>query len=284
MLDPNAVVAIGVFLLIALILAERPIWLALLASGGLGVYLLRGSDITLSSMGSLPYSTTAAYSLFIIPMFILMGTIASKAGLAADVYAVAQRATHRLPGGLGIATILACGGFAAVTGSSVATVATIGRIAIKQMTDHGYKPNAAASIVAVGGTLGVLIPPSVILVVYGILTGESIGMLLMAGIIPGIISIIAYSVGILIMQRGGHLMEPEMVTASARQSGATAVEDRPAVDVRAGAGLLGMQHRCLGRTSSARCMWRCSSPSSGSVSTPVSSRRPSRAPSRRSSP
>ncbi|WP_109474387.1 TRAP transporter large permease [Ornithinimicrobium cavernae] len=208
-LEPSVVVLLGVLLLVALILAERPIWLALLAAGAVGVYLLRGSDISLSSLGSLPYSATASYSLFIIPMFVLMGIVASKAGLAGDVYAVAQQATKKLPGGLGIATILACGGFAAVTGSSVATVATIGRIAIKEMTDHGYKPNAAASIVAVGGTLGVLIPPSVILVVYGILTGESIGQLLMAGVIPGIVSIVFYSIGILLMHRGGHLMETE---------------------------------------------------------------------------
>lgn len=227
--------AIG--LLIFMVLAQQPIWLALLTAGALGIYLLRDSYVMEATLGSVPLTSTATYSLIIIPMFILMGMLASKADLAEDVYAVAARLTRRIPGGVGIATILACGGFSAVTGSSAATVATVGRISIAQMVRHGYKAEAAAAIVAVGGTLGVLIPPSVVLVVYGILTGVSIGQLLLAGIIPGIVSIIMYSVAIVALYRRGTLreiaqdaLEPELVAATA---GAT-TSSPPRVEAKSG--------------------------------------------------
>ncbi|QAA94626.1 TRAP transporter large permease [Pollutimonas thiosulfatoxidans] len=206
-LETIFVVTLVIGLLVYIVLAEQPIWLALVISGGVGIYLLKGNGVLMSSLGTLPFSATSKYSFLIIPMFVLMGVVASKARLAEDVYAVAEKFSRRLPGGLAIATILACGGFAAVTGSSVATVATIGRIAIDEMKKHGYRVAAAASIVASGGTLGVLIPPSIILVVYGILTGESIGRLLLAGIGPGLLSIAVYIVTIVVLYKRGFFTE-----------------------------------------------------------------------------
>lgn len=197
------VVIAAVVILLSFILAGMPIWLSLASAGVIGLVLLSGTDIAISSAGAMAYTATATYTLVIVPMFIVMGIFASKAGVAEDVFAVAERVVGRLPGGLGIATILACGGFAAVTGSSVATVATVGKIAIDQMTRHGYRANAAGALVAAGGTLGVLIPPSVILVVYASLTGESIGWLLMAGFLPGLLTMLAYAVTTVILYKRG---------------------------------------------------------------------------------
>jgi C4-dicarboxylate transporter, DctM subunit len=187
--------------LIALIAMKLPVGFALAISGSLGLVLVRGWSFTAATVAGEPYVSTARFSLVLIPMFILMGMLALQAGIAQDVYGFASRRFQRLPGGLGVATIGACAGFAAVTGSSAATVATIGRISINEMRKAGYSAAFASGIVAAGGTLGVLIPPSVILVIYGILTGESIGALLIAGIVPGILSALLYVVVILVRRR-----------------------------------------------------------------------------------
>jgi C4-dicarboxylate transporter, DctM subunit len=151
--------------LIALIAMKLPVGFALAISGGLGLVLVRGWSFTAATVAGEPYVSTARFSLVLIPMFILMGMLALQAGIAQDVYGFASRRFQRLPGGLGVATIGACAGFAAVTGSSAATVATIGRISINEMRKAGYSAAFASGIVAAGGTLGVLIPPSVILVI-----------------------------------------------------------------------------------------------------------------------
>ncbi|SDS14455.1 TRAP transporter large permease [Agrococcus carbonis] len=200
--------------LVALILMAQPIWVALAAAGGIGLLLLDGMDVAASAVGADAFNATASYALVIIPMFVLMGVLAGKAGLAEDLFTISERLTHRLPGGLGIATIVACGGFAAVTGSSSATVATVGRIAVDQMTSRGYKPNSAAALVALGGTLGVLIPPSIIIVVFASMTGLSVGKLLIACVIPAIITIIVYSVTVMIMYKRGKLTVPGFATES----------------------------------------------------------------------
>jgi len=180
----------AVFLL--LLFSETPVAFTLALSGALGILLLRDAQIVTATLGDTPYASTANYSLAIIPMYILLGMFALHGKLAERIYALASRAFGRLRGGLGIATVGACAGFAAVTGSSVATAATIGRLSISEMQRHGYPAPFAAGIVAAAGTLGVLIPPSVVLVFYGILARESIGRLLLAGIIPGILSALLY--------------------------------------------------------------------------------------------
>lgn len=201
------VILISVFSLVVLvtvILMAQPIWLALSISGGLGLLLLSGTQVTINTVGNAGYTNTAKYSLVIIPMFVLMGVLASKAGLAVDLFAVAQRVTRRIPGGLGVATILACGGFSAVTGSTSATVATIGHISIEQMTRRGYRANAAAALVALGATLGVLIPPSIFMVIFAILTGESAGRMLLAGLIPGLLTMLFYMAAVVVFYKRGY--------------------------------------------------------------------------------
>jgi C4-dicarboxylate transporter, DctM subunit len=206
------IIVLGV--LVALIIAETPVGFSLAISGTLGIVLLRDWSYAANTLASTPYSAIASYSYILIPMFVLMGMLVLQAGIAQDVYASASRIFRGLPGGLGVATVAACAGFAAVTGSSVATVATIGRLSIDEMRKYGYSGRFAAGIVAAGGTLGVLIPPSLILVVYGILTGESIGRLLIAGIIPGILSAVLYG-GVVISQVRKEITPPEQLDVEA---------------------------------------------------------------------
>ncbi|MEW1963771.1 TRAP transporter large permease [Microbacterium sp. NPDC077644] len=209
------IAAVAVIILIAFIVSEQPIWIGLAAAGSIGLLMLEGSGITVATIGSKPFSAVSSYSLVIIPMFVLMGVIATRAGLAEDIFAVARKFSRRLPGSLGIATVLASGGFGAVSGSSAATVVTVGRMAVGEMTNSGYRPNSAAALVAIGGTLGVLIPPSIALIVFASLTGESVGALLLAAVIPGILTILVYSIMVVIMYRRGSLTEPGVVASRA---------------------------------------------------------------------
>lgn len=186
------ILAIALIVLVALALADVPVALALLAAGGLGLIMLRNDGYAFNTLANQPFSTSSSFALTLIPMFIIMGMFVVQAGIASDVYVFAARVFGRFRGGLGYATVAATAGFSAVTGSSAATVATIGRISIHEMRKHGYSPGFAASIVAASGTLGILIPPSIVLVIYGTLSGESIGELLVAGIIPGILSAFMY--------------------------------------------------------------------------------------------
>lgn len=193
------VVLIAVAVLVVLLLAETPVAFALAISGLAGIVLLQGTGVALSVLAATPFTATAKYGLVIVPMFVLMGLLILHAGISTDIFTLASKVVGaRVPGGLAVATVLACALFAAVTGSSVATVATIGRISIKEMVRHGYSPAFAAGVVGAAGTLGILIPPSIVLVIYGILTGESIGLLLLAGIFPGVVSAILYAVFIVV--------------------------------------------------------------------------------------
>jgi C4-dicarboxylate transporter, DctM subunit len=137
-----------------------------------------------------------SYSLAVIPLFVLMGNLIAATGIAGDLFRAAQVSVGHRRGGLGVATILSCGGFAAVCGSSVATAVTMGRVAIPQMRRYGYSDGLSTATVAAGGTLGILIPPSIIMVVYGIATETHIGMLFAAGIVPGVIGILGYSMAV----------------------------------------------------------------------------------------
>lgn len=193
-MSPNLILLTSVAVLVVLILSEVPVSFSLLTAGAVGLVLLNDRDYTYNTLANDPYATTASFTLILIPMFIVMGMLVVQAGIARDVYGFAARVLGRFPAGLGYATVAACAGFAAVTGSSAATVATVGRISINEMRKHGYSAAFASGIVAASGTLGILIPPSVVLVIYGVLTGESIGELLLAGIIPGAISAFLYAI------------------------------------------------------------------------------------------
>jgi len=170
----------------------------MLASGALGLLLVDGQARAEFTLGSAPYSSAASYLLVLIPLYIFIGVLFSNGGLATQVYRVASHLFRRLPGGLGVATVAACAGLGSVMGSSVATSATIGRVAISEMRAYGYRGTLAAGLVAAGGSLGALIPPSVAMVLYGMVSGESVGALLLAGIIPGIILGCIYSTYIIV--------------------------------------------------------------------------------------
>lgn len=194
----TSVLLILVLALLGVCLASgMRIALALALSGFVGFYLLNGWDVGMSVLGTLPISSGSKFTLLVIPMFILLGIAAQKANLATAAYQLLGWLLRGLPGGLAIATLTACACFAAVSGSSIATVISVGNLAITEMRRAGYAVHVAAGVVGAAGTLGVLIPPSVPLVIYGVLTGESIGALLMAGIGPGLLTALVYGIGIM---------------------------------------------------------------------------------------
>lgn len=212
-MSTGMMIALSLLVFIAMLGAQMPIALGLAAAGITGLLLNSGVEQTAGTLASAAYQATSTYTLVVVPMFILMGVLVANAGVLSDLFGLAARITRRIPGGLGIATVLSAAGFAAVTGSSAAAVATLGRLCVGEMRRHGYQLRMAAGIVAAAGTLGILIPPSVVLVIYGVLTQESVGQLLFAAIIPGILTAIAYVITIVIMvllrRRKGEFIGPD---------------------------------------------------------------------------
>jgi tripartite ATP-independent transporter DctM subunit len=196
---------------------EVPIGFCLALAGAVGVSLTRGSDIATSVLGGTPFTSVASYGLAIVPMYIMVGMFAVYARIGEHVFQVADRLMRRVGGGLGMATIAACAGFAAVTGSSVACAATVGRLSIDEMRKRGYSARLATGLVAAAGTLGILIPPSIILAIYGVLTRESIATLLVAGILPGILSALVYMSYVWILGRRGHIRQVEGAAVEAQR-------------------------------------------------------------------
>jgi tripartite ATP-independent transporter DctM subunit len=192
----GVVLAVVLLLFFGLLAIRLHVGLSLMASALVGVLLLRGTGAGISTVANQPFSTAADYSLTIIPLFIVMGIFAVRAGLAQAGFDLASAALRRLPGGPALASLAGSGMFAAVTGSSVATVATMARVSTDAILRAGYSIRLAAGVVCAGGTLGVLIPPSIVLVLYGVVTEESIGQLLIAGIGPGLLTIAMYAVTI----------------------------------------------------------------------------------------
>lgn len=184
-------VLISLLFLGGLLALGLPVALSLAVSGIVGLFLIADLATAGSVLQGTSYTAVGRANLVVVPMFVLMGMLTLHSGIAEQLFALAARALKRLPGGMAVATIFASAGFGAVTGSSLASVATIGKLAITQMTNLGYRRSYAAAAVAVSGSLAVLIPPSILLVLYGAVTGESVGGLLLAGIIPGVLSAIS---------------------------------------------------------------------------------------------
>jgi TRAP-type C4-dicarboxylate transport system permease large subunit len=214
-MDPLTAVGIACVLLLLLLAARFHVAAALLVSGLFGLVILDTAATPAAVVQSLPFTSTAHYSWAVIPMFVLMGAFASASGLLSSLFQVANNAFRRIPGGLALAAVATSAGFSAVSGSSVATAASIGPLAGREMYKAGYRGSFAAGVVAAAGTLGVLIPPSIILVIYGIATGESIAVLLVAGIAPGIIS--AVVIGAVIV--GLRLFRPQVVMRTTDNTG-----------------------------------------------------------------
>jgi len=183
---------------ILLLIAVRiPIGVALGGIAFLGITQLRDVDVAFALIGDTPFEFAAHYSLSAIPMFLLMGSVAHHSGISHSLFRAARLWFSGLPGGLAVATNLACAAFAAASGSSVATAAAMGRIAIPEMLKQGYEKGLATGVVASAGTLGSLIPPSILFVLYGIFAEVSIVKLLIAGVFPGLLTAAIYTIMII---------------------------------------------------------------------------------------
>jgi C4-dicarboxylate transporter, DctM subunit len=189
---PENVGLLGIAVLIALLFLGMPIGTALGITGFGGAVWLLGLDGALGLLRTLPFSSTFHFTWTAIPLFILMGNFAARSGAVAELFDAAHKWLGWIPGGLCVATVAGCAGFGAVSGSSVATAGAIGKIALPEMVKRRYDPALSSGCVAASGTLGSLIPPSIFMVVYGILTESSIGKLFLAGILPGLISAALY--------------------------------------------------------------------------------------------
>lgn len=190
--DPVVTGILGTLLVFVLIFLGMPIAFAMMFAGFVGLTVLSSVEAALPVTASTLWEVASFYPYTVIPLFIIMGSFAGSSGITTELYSSFDKWTRRLPGGLAIATIGACGGFAAVCGSSVATAATMGTVALPEMERFKYDQRLATGSVAAGGTLGFLIPPSIGFVVYGMLTEQSIGKLLVAGILPGVLLTFAY--------------------------------------------------------------------------------------------
>lgn len=186
-MNPVAVGIVGIILLLVLFLIRMPVAFAMTFIGFAGFAYLAGPEPAFAILAQDVFETFSSYPLSVIPMFILMGSFAFAAGISQRLYKTTYSWVGHLKGGLTIATVLACSGFAAICGSTAATAATMGKIALPEMKKYGYNDMLATGTVAAAGTLGILIPPSTILIVYGILTEESIGKLFVAGLLPGVL-------------------------------------------------------------------------------------------------
>ncbi len=209
---------IGFVALFTLLFLGLPIGFGMMVVGVTGFAWLVGWGPAFAMFGQLAFETPLSYNLSVLPLFLLMGNFIAKSRLSDDLYNLAYAFLGHRRGGLAMATLAACGGFSAVCGSSLATAATMAKVAIPSMRRFGYADSLAAGSIAAGGTLGILIPPSTMLVLYGILTGTDIGALFIAGILPGILGIFLYIVAVGIVTTRNPALGPpgERSTASER--------------------------------------------------------------------
>lgn len=189
----------GIIFLFILLFSGIPLGIAFMFVGFTGYAIAYNLPGALGVMRTVPFSTFAEYGFSVCPLFILMGALAFASRLSEDLYAGAHGVLGSLKGGLAMATVTACGAFAAISGSSVATAATMGKVALPEMRRYKYQSGLATGAIAAGGTIGILIPPSIIFIIYGIITEQSIGRLYMAGFIPGIMQVILFMITIAIV-------------------------------------------------------------------------------------
>src|SRR6516164_5548719 len=198
-MSTDAVAVTGFVILFALMLLRVPVGMALGLVGVSGFAYLVNGDAALKIVGHTSMRTVTDYNFGVIPMFILMGAFVTNSGMSRELFRAANGFLGHRRGGLGVATIAACAGFAAISGSSVATAATFSTVAYPEMRHYGYPQSFAAGVIAAGGTLGAMLPPSTVLAVYGIITEQDIGKLFMAGIIPGLLAMSMYMITIALL-------------------------------------------------------------------------------------
>jgi len=192
----DAVAITGFAVLFVLMLLRVPVGMAMGLVGVTGFAYLTNGAAALKIVGHSSMRTVTDWNFAVVPLFLLMGAFATTSGMSRELFRGANGFLGHRKGGLGIATILACGGFAAICGSSVATAATFSRVAYPEMRRYGYPQSFATGVIAAGGTLGIMIPPSTVLAIYGIITEQDIGKLFIAGVLPGILAVAMYIVTI----------------------------------------------------------------------------------------
>ncbi|MGV0990206.1 TRAP transporter large permease [Limnohabitans sp.] len=213
-LSPDAVAIIGFLVLFGLMLLRVPVGMAMGLVGVTGYAYIAGPGPALKLIGQSSMRTVTDYTFGVIPMFMLMGAFVSVSGVSKELFRAANAFIGHMRGGLGVATVLACGGFAAICGSSVATAATFSSVAYPEMRRFGYPQSFSTGVIAAGGTLGAMLPPSTVLAVYAILTQQDIGKLFMAGIVPGLLAMLLYVITIMIIVR----VKPDLLPRGEQKS------------------------------------------------------------------
>ena len=211
-MDPDVIAVGGFVVLFALMLLRVPVGMAMGLVGVVGYAMISGPGPALKLVGQTSMRTVTDYTFGVIPMFMLMGAFVTVSGVSRELFRAANACVGHLRGGLGMATVMACGGFAAICGSSVATAATFSTVAYPEMRRYGYPRPFSAGVIAAGGTLGAMLPPSTVLAVYAVLTQQDIGKLFMAGILPGVLAMVMYvaTIGLIV------LLRPAMLPAGTR--------------------------------------------------------------------
>src|SRR5438477_10845325 len=198
-MDPTLLSSLILILMFVLLFCGMPIGFAMGRSAFAGTLLLLDEQAGLALLGQAAYDTAVTYNLSVVPMFVLMGYIAGGAGLSESLYRACNAWLGHRRGGLALATIGACGAFAAICGSSLATAATMAQIALPEMRRYNYDDRLATGAVAAGGTIGILIPPRIIMVIYGLLTETSISQLFLAVFLPGILTVAGFMLAIAVV-------------------------------------------------------------------------------------
>ncbi|TRW99392.1 TRAP transporter large permease [Paracoccus sp. M683] len=205
-MSPVAIALTGVSLLLILLAFRIPVAFAMFLIGFVGIWALNGLNAALGLLASESFTLSSNPELIVIPLFILMGNVASITGMSRRLYEAAYAIIGQMRGGLAAATVIGCGGFAALSGSSVASALTMGKVSLAEMDRYDYDPRLSTGVVAAGGTLGILIPPSTGFVIYAILSEQSIGRLFLAGVIPGLLLLSMFLVTIWVLC----LIRPQM--------------------------------------------------------------------------
>lgn len=191
-MSPVAVAVTGTVILLALLALRVPVAFSMFLVGFVGVWMLNGLNAATGLLASESFTIASNPELIVVPLFILMGNVASITGMSRRLYEAAYALIGQIRGGLAIATLIGCGGFAALSGSSVASALTMGKVSLAEMDRFRYDPKLSTGVVAAGGTLGILIPPSTGFVIYAVLSEQSIGRLFLAGVIPGILLLLMF--------------------------------------------------------------------------------------------
>ena len=220
-MDSEVIGLIGTIVMLALAIVGIPIGFAMGLIGFFGIVAVSQFPAAIGQLESSFYWFTTSYTMTIIPLFILMGTLSSASGVVADLFELASRLLYRIRGGLGHATVLASAVFSACTGSATATAILFGKVALPQMINHGYDKKFAVGCIASAGTMAALIPPSIVMVIYAILTEASIGKLLIAGIIPGIINAVLLLIAVSLLVKIRPSFAPPAVLSRIAPSGIT---------------------------------------------------------------